>query len=72
MVNILQHGYSLEQDFPMARKVENKNTTTRKVATNNYIEHHVLSPNSTQLTRLTSQQMDERREKGLCFNCDNK
>jgi hypothetical protein len=25
-----------------------------------------------QPTRLTPQQMDERRENGLCFNCDNK
>jgi hypothetical protein len=61
---------SLEKAFNMARKVENKNMATRRVATNNYREHHVPSPNLTQPTRLTPQQMDERREKGLCFNCD--
>jgi hypothetical protein len=63
---------SLEKAFSMERKVENKNMATRRVATNNYREHHVPSPNLTQPTRLTPQQMDERREKGLCFNCDNK
>jgi hypothetical protein len=45
---------------------------TRRVATNNYRGHHVPSPNLTQLTRLTPQQMDERREKRICFNCDSK
>jgi hypothetical protein len=44
----------------------------RRVATNNYREHHVPSPNLTQMTRLTPHQMDERREKGLCFNCERK
>jgi hypothetical protein len=45
---------------------------TRRVTTNNYREHHVPSPNLTQPTKLTPQQMDERRAKGLCFNCDSK
>jgi hypothetical protein len=63
---------SIEHAFSVARKVESKNMATRRVATNNYREHHVPSPNLTQPTRLTPQQMDERREKGLCFNCDNK
>jgi hypothetical protein len=63
---------SLEKSFSMARKVENKSMATIRVATNNYREHHVPSPNLTQSTKLTPQQMDERRAKGLCFNCDNK
>jgi hypothetical protein len=54
------------------RKVESKNMATRRVVTNNYREHHAPSPYLTQPTRLTPQQMDERREKGLCFNCDRK
>jgi hypothetical protein len=52
---------SLEKYFSMARKVENKNMATRRVATNNYRENHVPSPNLTQQTRMTPQQMDERR-----------
>jgi hypothetical protein len=56
----------------MARKVENKHMATRRVATNNDREHHVPSPNLTQLTKLTPRKMDERRAKGLCFNYDNK
>jgi hypothetical protein len=63
---------SIEQDFSMARKVENKNMATRRVATNNYREHNVPSPNLTQITRLTPQQMDEIRANGTCFSCDNK
>jgi hypothetical protein len=61
---------SLEKDFNMERKVEDKNMATRRVATRNYREHHVPSPNLPQPTRLTTHQMDEIRGKVLCFNCD--
>ena len=46
----------------MARKVENKNMemTTRKDFSNTYRENNVPSSKN------------ERREKWLCFNCDNK
>jgi hypothetical protein len=63
---------SLDKDFSVEKRVESKNMATRRVATNTYREHNVPTPNLTQPTRLTPQQMDERREKGLCFNCDNK
>jgi hypothetical protein len=63
---------SLEHAFSVARKVESKNMATRRMATNNYREHHAPSPNLTQPTRLTPPQMDERREKVSCFNCDSK
>jgi hypothetical protein len=59
----------LEQYFNMARKVENKNMATIRAATDNSRDYHVPSPKP---TRLTPQQMDERRAKGLCFNCDSK
>jgi len=38
---------------------------TIRVAIDNYREHHVTSP---KLTRLTPQQMDEIRAKGLSFS----
>jgi hypothetical protein len=38
---------SIEKAFIMARKVENKNMATRRVAINNYREHHVPSHNLT-------------------------
>jgi hypothetical protein len=60
---------SLEKAYGMARRVENKNMATRRVTTNNYKENYVPSLKP---TRLTPQQIDERRVKGLCFNCDNK
>ena len=63
---------SLEKDFMMERKVDSKNMemTARKAFSNTYRENDV--PFSKPPQRLTPQQLDERREKWLCFNCDNK
>jgi hypothetical protein len=63
---------SLDHVIILERKVESKNMATRRVVTNNYRENHVLSPSLTKPTRLTPYQMYEIREKGICFNCDNK
>ena len=56
----------------MARKVKSKNMemTTRNAFSNTYRENNVPSSKPTQ--RLTPQQLDEKRENWLCFNCDNK
>lgn len=62
----------LEEYFNVKKKVESNNMTPGRVATNHYRENHVSSPNLTQTTRLTAQQMAETREKGLCFNYDKK
>ena len=53
-------------------KVERKNMAmnTRKSFSNTYRENNVFSSKPPQ--RLTPQQLDERRARGLCFNCDNK
>ena len=45
---------------------------TKRFPSNTYKENNVPSSNLPKPTRLTPQQMDERRSKGLCFNCDNK
>ena len=45
---------------------------TRRTNPNTSRESNVPSTNLPQPTRLTPQQLDERREKGLCFNCENK
>jgi len=58
-----------ENDFGLARKVESKNMASRKSITNNYSKYHSSSP---KLIRLIPQQMDEIREKVLCFNYDKK
>jgi hypothetical protein len=63
---------SLDQYFSMERKVENKNMDTIRLATNNYREHHVPSPNFNQPKRLIAYKMNERRENELCFDCDRK
>ena len=64
---------SLEKDFNLARRVESKNMamTTKRFPSNAYRENNAPS-NLPKPTRLTPQKMDERRPKGLCFNCDRK
>lgn len=64
----LSEPRSLKHAFNMARKVESKTMTTRKLVTNSYWEYHALSPKLTRFTPL----LDERRSKGICLNCDNK
>jgi hypothetical protein len=60
--------------FRVARNVESKNLAmdTRRTTPNIYRENNVLSSKPPQPTRLTLQQLEEIKEKGLCFNCDNK
>ena len=55
----------------MERKVESKNMamTTRNTTSNTYKENIVPSNH---LHRLTPKQLEERRVKGLYFNCDSK
>ena len=55
----------------MARKVESKIMATRN-STTNYKDGSVASPSLPQPTRLNPQQLEEKREKGLCYSCDRK
>ena len=45
---------------------------TRRTSPNTSKESNVPSMNTPQPTRLTPQELEERRAKGLCFNCDSK
>jgi hypothetical protein len=65
---------SIEKEFKFERRVESKNMAmdTKRFPSNTYKENNVPSSNLPKPTRLTPQQMDERRSKGLCFNCDSK
>jgi uncharacterized protein YeaC (DUF1315 family) len=45
---------------------------TRRMTPNIYQEKNVPSSKKPQPTRLTHQQLEERKEKVLCFNCDTK
>ena len=58
---------SLEKAFKLARRVESKNMamTTKMLPSNAYRENNAPSSNLPKPTRLTPQQMDERRAKGL-------
>jgi hypothetical protein len=65
---------SLENAFRVARNVESKNMAmaTRRTNPNIYRENNAPSSKTPQPTRLTPQKLEERKAKGLCFNCDNK
>jgi hypothetical protein len=65
---------SLENAFRVAINVESKNMAmdTRRTNPNIYRENNAPSSKTPQPTRLTPQQLEERKEKGLFFNCDNK
>jgi hypothetical protein len=65
---------SLENAFRVARNVESKNMAmdTRRTTPNIYRENNFPSSKTSQPTSLTSQQLEERKEKGLCFNCERK
>ena len=54
---------SLENAFRLARKVERKIMETRKPTTHNYKDGSVVSPSLPQPTRVTPQQLEEKREK---------
>jgi hypothetical protein len=58
---------SLENAFRVARNVESKNMAMATIRTtpNIYRENNVPSSK-------TPQQLEERKSKGLCFNCDSK
>ena len=45
---------------------------TRRTTPNIYRENNAPSSKTPQPTRLTPQQLEERKEKGLFFNCDSK
>jgi hypothetical protein len=65
---------SLENAFKVARNVESKNMAmaTRMTNPNIYRENNAPSSKTPQPTKLTPQQLEERKAKGLCFNCDSK
>jgi hypothetical protein len=71
---LLWEPKSLENAFRMARNVESKNMSmaTRRTNPNIYRENNAPSSKTPQPTRLTPQKLEERKAKGLCFNCDNK
>ena len=63
---------TLEKAFRLAIKIERKIMATRKTTTYNYKDGSVATPILPQPTRLTPQQLEEKREKGLCYICDRK
>ena len=65
---------SLENAFKVSRNIDSKSMAmaTRRTNPNIYRENNASSSKSSQPTRLKPQQLKEIKEKGLCFNCDNK
>jgi hypothetical protein len=64
----------LENAFRVARNVESKNLAMATIRTTPsiYRENNVPSSKPPQPTRLTPQKLEERKSKGLFFNCGNK
>jgi len=62
----------LEKAFKLSRKMESKSIATRKHTTHNYKYGSVIAPSLPQPIRLTPQQLEEKRAKGLCYSCDSK
>ena len=58
--------------FVHPRKGESKIMATRKHTTHNYKDGSVIAPSLPQPIRLTPQQLEEKRAKGLCYSCDSK
>jgi hypothetical protein len=71
---LLWEPKSLENAFKVTRNVESKNMAmaTRRTNPSIYRENNAPSSKTPQPTRLTPQQLEERKPKGLCFNCDSK
>eukprot|EP00253_Pinus_taeda_P013672 PITA_13672 len=63
---------SLEKAFMLARKMECKIMATKKPTTHNYKDGTLVSLSLPQPIRLTPQQLEEKRAKGLCYSCDSK
>src|ERR1700738_2475012 len=61
---------SLEKAFKLARKMESKIMATRKPTTHNYKDGSVVAPSLPKPIRLTPQQLEEKRAKWLCYDCD--
>ena len=62
----------LEKVKALCYIVESKIMATRKSTPHNYKYGSVVSPSLPQPTRVTPQQLEEKREKGLFYNCDSK
>ena len=52
--------------------LESKIMATNKSTRHNYKDGSVVSLSLPQPTRIMPQQLEEKREKGLCYNCDSK
>ena len=63
---------SLDKAFRLATKNECKIMATRKRTTHIYKDGSFPTPRLPQPTRLTPKQLEEKREKGIFYNCDNK
>ena len=63
---------TLEKAFRLARKFECEIMAKRKPTNHIYKYGSVATPRLPQPTRLTPQQLEEKRAKGRCYSCDRK
>jgi len=60
----------LEKELKVVRKSESKIMETRKSTTHNYKDGSVVASSLPPPTRMTPQQLEEKREKGFCYICE--
>ena len=65
-------AWFIGQGIEVNKKNGKQNYGTRKPTTHNYKDGSVFAPNLPQPTRLTPQQLEEKRENGICYSCDRK
>jgi len=63
---------SLEKAFKWARKIESEIMEIRNPTTDVYNYRSASSPSLREPTRFTPQKLEEKREKGLCYDCHRK
>ena len=70
----IQHEVCLSEPDPLQKafRLEGKIMATRNPTTGNYKDGSVVTRSHPQPTRLTPQQLEEKREKWLCYSCDSK
>ncbi|KAH9297684.1 hypothetical protein KI387_029366, partial [Taxus chinensis] len=64
--------HKVSDSMIMARRAEEKFVSSRRQHFTYTRDRNTLAPTLPRPVRLTPQQIEEKREKGLCFNCDSK
>ena len=62
----------IREGIQVSKKNGKQNYGNQEAYTHNYKDRVVVAPSIPQPIRLTPQQLEEKRAKGLCYSCDRK